>query len=200
MGPLWNTMLILPFSSCSIMLEPVTSEGIKSGVNCIREKGRLSAFPRERTSLVLPTPGTPSKSTLPPAIIAQITLSTVSSMPTISFASSSLSLAMDWLKRITFSGDSTLGASAGITLRTGSSYVSAAASGAVSSSASMPSATSPSTVSSVISASFCLFFLNLFILILNFRQTPLIFFVFLVPRGRTASEQGVEIRFKHLSL
>jgi len=66
------------------MFVPVTSAGMRSGVNCILEKGRLNTLPSVRTSLVFPTPGTPSKSTFPPAIIAMTAPSTTSFCPTIS--------------------------------------------------------------------------------------------------------------------
>jgi hypothetical protein len=48
-------------------LVPVMSAGMRSGVNWMREKGRLNVRPRVRTSSVLPRPGTPSSSTCPSA-------------------------------------------------------------------------------------------------------------------------------------
>ena len=46
--------------------EPVTSPGIKSGVNCTRLESSAKAAARDRTSSVFATPGTPSSSTCPP--------------------------------------------------------------------------------------------------------------------------------------
>ena len=44
----------------------MTSAGIRSGVNWMRRKLRSSTRPRVLTSSVFPSPGTPSRSTLPP--------------------------------------------------------------------------------------------------------------------------------------
>ena len=70
MGPGWklNTRLLpveLP-SSLTIVV-PTISAGIRSGVNWIRANFRASASATVRTSSVLPRPGTPSRSTWPPA-------------------------------------------------------------------------------------------------------------------------------------
>ena len=45
--------------------EPVTSPGIRSGVNCTRLVSTSSAAARARTSSVFATPGTPSSRTWP---------------------------------------------------------------------------------------------------------------------------------------
>jgi hypothetical protein len=57
-GPFWNSKRRLPEAS-TIMLVPVTSDGIRSGVNCTRAKDRSSVSASVRTSRVLPSPGTP---------------------------------------------------------------------------------------------------------------------------------------------
>ena len=77
-GPGWNWNFEFPSSVFTMIFVPVTSAGIRSGVNWILEKGRLNTLPSERTKRVFPTPGTPSSSTLPPAIIAMIVPSTTS--------------------------------------------------------------------------------------------------------------------------
>ena len=46
---------------------PTMSAGMRSGVNCTRENFRFTASASVRTSIVLPSPGTPSSSTWPPA-------------------------------------------------------------------------------------------------------------------------------------
>ncbi len=60
------------------MLVPMTSDGIRSGVNCTRENDSSSVSASVRTSSVLPRPGTPSSSTCPPASSADTTPSTMS--------------------------------------------------------------------------------------------------------------------------
>ena len=84
-GPFWKRKL-LPSSVRTRMLVPVISAGMRSGVNWMREKGRSSTFDSTRTRWVLPRPGTPSSSTLPPATTARSRCSTTSSWPIISFA------------------------------------------------------------------------------------------------------------------
>src|SRR5439155_696030 len=66
-GPRWNWKCFRPASSSTIMLVPMMSPGMRSGVNWMREKdsSRLSAS--VLMSRVLPRPGTPSSSTCPPA-------------------------------------------------------------------------------------------------------------------------------------
>ena len=51
---------------------PTTSVGIRSGVNCTREKRRPRQAANERASSVFPMPGTPSSSAWPPAMYAAI--------------------------------------------------------------------------------------------------------------------------------
>src|SRR5262245_19710660 len=63
-------------------LVPVTSAGIRSGVNWMREKLPPSATESVRTSRVLATPGGPSSSTWPPAGAATRHSSTTASSPT----------------------------------------------------------------------------------------------------------------------
>src|SRR5262245_13495191 len=62
---------------------PMMSEGMRSGVNWIRLNDRPSAVFTERTSRVLPRPGTPSRSTCPPAKNAANTLRSTARWPTI---------------------------------------------------------------------------------------------------------------------
>ena len=62
--------------------EPVTSPGSMSGVHCSRRKSRPSADARLRAARVLPSPGTSSKSTWPPARIAARAIVRGSSIPT----------------------------------------------------------------------------------------------------------------------
>jgi hypothetical protein len=93
-GPFWKTKLRRPVSWSSLtMLVPMTSAGIRSGVNWIRLNGSESACASVRTSSVLPSPGTPSSSTLPPANRQVSTASTTSSCPTITVPISVLSVA-----------------------------------------------------------------------------------------------------------
>ena len=79
-GPFSNRKLLLP-SSFTIMLVPVTSLGIRSGVNWIRLKDSASTLLIVRTSIVFPSPGMPSSSTFPPASIASITCRMTSFCP-----------------------------------------------------------------------------------------------------------------------
>ena len=80
-GPGWKLNVEFPLSSFTMMFVPVTSAGIRSGVNWMRENGRLKTRPSVRTRRVFPTPGTPSSSTFPPAIIAITVPSTTSFCP-----------------------------------------------------------------------------------------------------------------------
>ena len=66
-GPCWNRKRRSPPSS-TMMFVPMMSAGIRSGVNWMREKPRSSASAMVRTSIVLPSPGTPSSSACEPAI------------------------------------------------------------------------------------------------------------------------------------
>ena len=61
---------------------PVTSEGIRSGVNCRRLNSRSKAPATAFTSRVLATPGTPSRSTCPPTSSAATMPDSVPSWPT----------------------------------------------------------------------------------------------------------------------
>ena len=63
-GPSRNRKLRSP-SSGSNTSWPVTSDGIRSGVNCTRLKSKASASASVLTNKVLATPGTPSNSTCP---------------------------------------------------------------------------------------------------------------------------------------
>src|SRR6185436_11332636 len=64
------------------MLVPITSLGIRSGVNWIRLKGRLRQAAKHWASRVLAVPGTPSSSTWPSARAASNIRSTATSWPT----------------------------------------------------------------------------------------------------------------------
>src|SRR5215510_4508803 len=59
------------------------SDGIMSGVNCMRACGSDNACESARTSSVFPSPGTPSISTWPDATSATSTCSTTADWPTI---------------------------------------------------------------------------------------------------------------------
>src|ERR671937_1172728 len=65
---------------------PVTSDGIRSGVNCTRRKSRSSAWASVLTSSVLATPGTPSSSTWPRTSSAATSPETAPSCPTTALA------------------------------------------------------------------------------------------------------------------
>ena len=75
----WNSR---PRSVSTTIVVPVTSAGMRSGVNWIRENFRCSASESERIRSVLPSPGTPSSSTWPPAKRPTSTPSTTSRCPT----------------------------------------------------------------------------------------------------------------------
>ena len=66
--------------------EPVTSPGIRSGVNCTRLNSSCSAAASVRTSSVLATPGTPSSSTWPRHSSAITRPLTTASWPTTALA------------------------------------------------------------------------------------------------------------------
>ena len=61
-GPCWKRKTRWPSSSMR-MFVPVMSAGIRSGVNWIRLKVVSMTSAMVRTSIVLPSPGTPSRST-----------------------------------------------------------------------------------------------------------------------------------------
>jgi hypothetical protein len=76
-------------SRCSKMTCPVTSDGIRSGVNWTRLKSRSRVRARVLTSSVLATPGTPSSSTCPLTSSAATSPDTAPSCPTTALAISS---------------------------------------------------------------------------------------------------------------
>src|SRR5829696_3843510 len=78
----------LPASSTSW---PVTSDGIRSGVNCTRRVCRSRAAARVFTRSVLATPGTPSRSTWPRTSRAATRPDSTPSWPTTTFPTSSRS-------------------------------------------------------------------------------------------------------------
>jgi len=61
------------------------SEGIRSGVNWMREKSTDSVFANSFAASVFATPGTPSISTWPSAMIAAMSRSIICSCPTMIF-------------------------------------------------------------------------------------------------------------------
>ncbi len=69
----------------SMTVVPRMSAGIRSGVNWMRENVSESVSASVRTSIVLPRPGTPSRSAWPPASMHVSTPSTTSALPTIVF-------------------------------------------------------------------------------------------------------------------
>ena len=84
-GPFSNRNALF-CSSFTMMLVPVTSLGIRSGVNWILWKLRSHTWLIVRTSMVFPSPGIPSKSTFPPARSASMTWRMTSFCPIIPFA------------------------------------------------------------------------------------------------------------------
>ena len=62
-GPCWNWKCFRPSASSTMMLVPMMSAGIRSGVNWMRENESSSPSESVLTSSVLPSPGTPSSST-----------------------------------------------------------------------------------------------------------------------------------------
>src|SRR5690349_1329365 len=82
-GPCTNLKKRRPLEwSSSSSSVPVMSLGIKSGVNCTREKLRSSACATVCTSSVFARPGTPTSSTCPPASSAATRSSTILCCPT----------------------------------------------------------------------------------------------------------------------
>ena len=81
-GPCSNCSSWPPPSLSTSTDVPRTSAGIMSGVNWIRLKLSFRASPSEETSMVFPSPGTPSSSTWPPARSAVSTPSITSAWPT----------------------------------------------------------------------------------------------------------------------
>ena len=89
-GPRSNRKPRAPLLSVSTWV-PIMSDGIRSGVNCTRLKERPRTRPMVLTSKVLPKPGTPSRSTCPPAKKAISAWATTSSWPTMTRSISPLS-------------------------------------------------------------------------------------------------------------
>src|ERR1700753_912179 len=81
------------------MSVPVTSDGIRSGVNWIREKDRSSARESELMSTVSPSPGTPPPRQLPPPNSAISACSTTFSWPMITLRSSTAICLPLWCSR-----------------------------------------------------------------------------------------------------
>src|SRR3954454_4967308 len=75
---------------------PMTSEGIRSGVNCSRLKPRSSDAASALTSRVLATPGTPSSNTWPRTSRVATSPETTASWPTTTFATSSRTASTAW--------------------------------------------------------------------------------------------------------
>ena len=76
------------------MLDPVMSEGKRSGVHWMRRKVPPTDVARARASMVLPVPGRSCRSTWPPAMKPAAAMRTTSCLPTITsctLASSRLS-------------------------------------------------------------------------------------------------------------
>ena len=71
------------------MTWPITSDGMRSGVNWTRVKSRSKAAATVLTSSVLATPGTPSSSTWPPTSSAATSPDRTPSWPTTTLATSS---------------------------------------------------------------------------------------------------------------
>ncbi len=83
-GPFANLKKRFPVAwSSSSSSVPVMSLGIRSGVNCTREKLRSSACATVCTSSVFASPGTPTSSTCPPARSAATRSSTILCWPMI---------------------------------------------------------------------------------------------------------------------
>src|SRR5688500_15729777 len=70
------------------MFVPVMSAGIRSGVNWMRLNSRSRASASVRTSIVLPSPGTPSSKAWPPAMRQINTSRTTPDWPTMTVATS----------------------------------------------------------------------------------------------------------------
>ena len=67
-------------------LIPVTSDGMISGVNCMRLNSPPMVLANARNSMVFPVPGTSSKRTCPPHRKHTASFSEISSLPRITFA------------------------------------------------------------------------------------------------------------------
>ena len=91
-GPSWNCSSWPPPSVSTSTFVPWMSAGIMSGVNWIRENGTSTAWPIDLTSIVLPSPGTPSSITWPPANSAVSAASSTGSWPTMKRCTSRLIL------------------------------------------------------------------------------------------------------------
>ena len=86
-GPVFAGLLLADAGSNT--LDPVMSDGSRSGVHCTRRNVRPSAVARLRAASVLPRPGTSSNSTWPPASTAASAVVSGSRMPTTRVATSS---------------------------------------------------------------------------------------------------------------
>ena len=85
-GPGRYARSLPPCAFVTTRLVPITSLGIRSGVNWMREKLPPVSRARVRTIWVFPRPGAPSSSTLPPARSAPTTPRITSSWPKITAA------------------------------------------------------------------------------------------------------------------
>ena len=77
-----------PCSFSMMTLVPITSAGIRSGVNWMRLNLRFSAEASVRIRAVLPSPGTPSSNACPPTKRQVSTPSMISSCPTMALLTS----------------------------------------------------------------------------------------------------------------
>ena len=88
-GPGENTMWRFPVCGSSWMMSvPVMSDGIRSGVNWMRENFRSSTSAIVRMSSVLARPGTPTMRLLPPTSSVSSTCSMTADWPTMILPSS----------------------------------------------------------------------------------------------------------------
>ena len=97
-GPRWNSNARRPSGVSMTMFVPRMSAGIRSGVNWTRLKESSSTSLSVRTSSVLPSPGTPSSNTWPPAKIAVSVPSTMGSAPTMTLPISARRASQVWRK------------------------------------------------------------------------------------------------------
>ena len=95
------------------------SDGSRSGVHCSRRKSRPSAEARLRAASVLPSPGTSSNSTCPPARMLASATSTASLMPTTTVATRSRIAALSRAISSTGRGSGDIGAESGTDSGTG---------------------------------------------------------------------------------
>src|SRR5271157_5224638 len=95
-GPGWNSNTRRPSGASITIFVPMMSAGIRSGLNWMRLKSRLSSSASVRTRSVLPRPGTPSSSACPPMNRQVRTPWTISSWPTMTLEISDFT----WLYRV----------------------------------------------------------------------------------------------------